>query len=153
MNRHISYFILLFSLFYAPLFSETPPNILTSSSEISNPVKNDTTPPQETSPTSVPTMHNFGLEFVKMLVILGIIIALLLFLSNYMKRFMQSKILQMNESSNIKVLDSRNISQRTIVHLVDIEGVQFALAESHTGTILLGKINGDQHNIVQQSPK
>jgi len=93
----------------------------------------------------LPREDNFMKEFMKMLVTLGAIITVLLLISWMLKRFTNSRIQQINESSHIKILERRSITQKTSVYLLDIKGKQVAIVESHNGLLLLPEVKIDEN--------
>ncbi len=88
----------------------------------------------------LPREDNFMKEFINMLMTLGAIITVLLLASYLLKRMANSRIQQMNESSEIKILERRSITAKTAVYLLDVRGAQYALVESHNGLILLPNV-------------
>jgi len=88
----------------------------------------------------LPREDNFMKEFVKMLIALGAIITVLLVVSFLIKRFTNTRIQQINESSDIKILERRAITAKTSIYLLDIKGKQIAIVESHNGLLLLPEV-------------
>lgn len=88
----------------------------------------------------LPREDNFMKEFVKMLMTLGAIITVLLVVSFLIKRFTNTRIQQINESSDIKILERRAITAKTSIYLLDIKGKQIAIVESHNGLLLLPEV-------------
>lgn len=88
----------------------------------------------------LPREDNFMREFVKMLMTLGAIITVLLLASYMIKRFTNTRIQQINESSDIKILERRAITAKTSIYLLDIKGKQIAIVESHNGLLLLPEV-------------
>lgn len=83
---------------------------------------------------------HFMADFIKMLVTLGFIIAFLLFISWYLKRMMSSKVQHLNSSSLVKVIEQRQLSTRSTIHIVEIEGKTFAIGESAGNICLLTEL-------------
>jgi flagellar biogenesis protein FliO len=75
-----------------------------------------------------------------MLVILGLLIGFMFLASWSLKRMMRSKVEQLNVGNAIKIIDSRNLSTRVTIHLLEIESKKYVIAESPTGvTSLIAK--------------
>lgn len=91
-----------------------------------------------------PREDNFRGEFLNMLMTLGAIITILLVASWLLKRMASTRVLQINESSLIKILERRSINAKTSVYLLDIKGKQIAIAESTSGLLLLPEVPNDQ---------
>jgi flagellar biogenesis protein FliO len=101
--------------------------------------------PQEPTDTSLlwdhqPETQTFQSKFLNMLVILGLLIGFMLLASWSLKRMMRSKVDQLNVGNAIKVLESRHLSQRVTIHLIEIEDKKYVIAESPTAvTSLIAK--------------
>lgn len=74
----------------------------------------------------------FMAEFIYMLLMLGLLIGVVLFASWLMKRMVNTRLSQLNESSNIKVLEKRTLSPKSSLYLLEIEGKTVLIAESGT---------------------
>ena len=114
-----------------------------------------TTPPPATPAPVEPPLESLPPEFrevaeeekkngdaftsglLKMLMTLGMMIALIYIISYMLKKAMNKNQMRVNETSGIKILESRSLSQRTAIYLVEIEGKEYVLAESTNGVTLL----------------
>ena len=76
-------------------------------------------------------------EFFKMLLILAALITLMYFIAWYMKRMTTVRIDQYNDSSSMKILERRQVSQRTTLFLMEIEGEKIVMAETPTSVVQL----------------
>lgn len=85
---------------------------------------------------------NFFYNFMQMLTSLGIIIVLLFLISYFFRRMMNARMIQMNTSSSIKIVDRRSISPKTAIYLIEVEKKNIILAESSNGVILLDSHEG-----------
>lgn len=94
----------------------------------------------------LPREDNFMKEFMKMLLTLGAIITVLLLISWMLKRMTNTRMQQINESSDIKILERRSITAKTSVYLLDIKGRQVAIVESHNGLLLLPEVPVESEN-------
>jgi flagellar biosynthetic protein FliO len=77
--------------------------------------------------------YDFVSEFIRMLSLLGIMIGVLLLLAWALKRIMNSRMEQMNESSNIRILERRALAPKSAVYLLEVEGTKMVVAESPAG--------------------
>lgn len=81
----------------------------------------------------------FFYEFIKMLLILSAMVSVLFLISWYLKRLTQQKFERTNEGSLIKVIESRSLSARSILYLLDVEGKSFIIGETPQGLVKLGE--------------
>lgn len=78
-------------------------------------------------------------EFMYMLFILGCLIGLMMFASWFIRRMMHTKVQQMNESSNIKITESRSLGPKSILHLIEVNGTEILVSETPAGVTPLAK--------------
>lgn len=84
----------------------------------------------------VPEDHFFG-QFMKMLATLGVLIAIMLTASWSLKRMLNTSVKQLNESSLIKIVEKRSLSNKSSIYLIEVQGKNYMLGESmHTMTLL-----------------
>ncbi len=84
--------------------------------------------------------QSFESKFFHMLLILGLLIAFMIIASWALKRMMKSRVTQINTSSSIKVLETRYLSPRATLYLIEVEEETFLIAESpHAITLLESK--------------
>jgi len=69
--------------------------------------------------------------FLKMLLILTALIALVILTFWIFKRLMRVRIHQGNMTKNIKILEKRIISPKSILYLIEIEGKRVLISESN----------------------
>ena len=67
-----------------------------------------------------------------MLFILGLLIGFMILASWALKRMMKSKMTHLNTASSIKVLETRYLSPRATLYLVEVQDQSFLIAESPT---------------------
>lgn len=79
-------------------------------------------------------------KFIRMLVILALLIAFMLIASWALKHMMRSRLTQLNTESQIKLIESRSLSSKCILHLLEVEGKHFLIAESPTKVISMQPI-------------
>ena len=129
MNRFFPSVLMVMFVLVSPIFSEdsaepkTKQEAPTPKSEM--PPLTDQDFPVTESP---PSYEN---AFMKMILIL-VGLLLIIFLSIWLlKRFSRSRITSMNHLRNIKILERRPLSPKTMLYLIDIGGKQIVISESH----------------------
>ena len=85
-------------------------------------------------------------EFVSMLATLGLVLALILFIAWFLKRMVNAKIEEANLTSSIKIIDKRNISPKTSVYMIEVNGKGIIVAESQNGVASLGTYPTDNED-------
>lgn len=76
-------------------------------------------------------------ELMSMLFTLGLLVALLLAISWFVKRMQSTRIQSGNSNSRIKILEQRQISPKTILYIVHIEDKALLIADSVNGVTQL----------------
>lgn len=136
MNRiSIKYFTIVFLFFSLlsvnfPLYSEPSP--LASEELIS--VDNQKVE-KSIFPDNSPEEINYWQEFSKMMVMLGLILGVVLLIAWFLKVFLNKRIKQVNESNIIKVLERRNLSQKSMMYLIEVYNRQFLIGDSASGGV------------------
>lgn len=82
----------------------------------------------------------FTSGLLKMLATLGMMITLIYIISYMLRKAMNKSQLKINETSGIKILESRSLNQRTAIYLVEVRGKEYVIAESPHGATLLDRI-------------
>lgn len=82
---------------------------------------------------------SFMTQLTGMLTTIGILIGLILFFTWLLKKLLNNRLEQINSQSPIRILETRNISPKTAIHIVDVNGKQYVLAESVNGVTYLGE--------------
>ncbi len=80
---------------------------------------------------------DFQAKFFNMLFILALLIGFMILASWALKRMMKTKMTQLNTASNIKVLETRYLSPRATLYLVEVQDKTFLIAESPTSIAYL----------------
>jgi flagellar biosynthetic protein FliO len=127
MNRLFFFLI----LFLTPLLAEAPSEEPRLPQELINEIKKA----EEKEP------NRFAEQFSKMLFYLGILIGLLFVILWFVKKFQVEQSLKLNKTSVIQVLETRPLSQKSILYLVAIEETTYLLSESQGGVTLIQKID------------
>lgn len=74
----------------------------------------------------------FQAKFMNMLLVLGLLIGFMILASWALKRMMKTKLTQVNTQSEIKILETRYLSPRATLYLVEIQNQTVLIAESPT---------------------
>lgn len=98
-----------------------------------------------------PSVDSFGSKVAHMLVILSLLIGFMILAAWMLKRMMNSRLTQINQTSVIKVIETRALSPRSSLYLLDINGQQILIAESHGGVNYLTAI--DSENFEEELPE
>lgn len=84
---------------------------------------------------------SFYWEFINMLTTLGMIVAVLLIISWLFKKTLQTRMQQINVTSMIKILETRAISTKLSLHLIEVQNKGIVFAESTSGIEKLTEID------------
>ncbi len=84
-----------------------------------------------------PQSNKFLVEFLNMLATLGFIIALILIVAWFLKRFVNARLEQVNASSSIQVIEKRGLSPKSMLYLLRVENKTILVAESQHGVTAL----------------
>lgn len=109
------------------------PEYVPSSIDNGGPIKGYHPTPETPEATDNEQFDQFYGQFFKMLFMLGIIIVFLLALTWFFKRFMNTRMEQINAASAIQIVERRAISTKTILYVLDISGRKVLVAESPNG--------------------
>lgn len=140
-------FYLIVSLFFLSLLplsgftqEEAPPSSL-ASDQTENLKTNDHFDPREMPEGWLDhpqkESDTFEAKFFNMLLILGLLIGFMILASWALKRLMKTKLTQMNTGSHIKVLETRYLSPRATLYVVEVQNQAFLIAESPTSVTYL----------------
>lgn len=95
----------------------------------------------------------FQTKFFNMLFLLGLLIGFMILASWALKRMMKSKMTHLNTGSNIKVLETRYLSPRATLYLVEIQDQAILLAESPTSVTYLTTLPLEESSSPPSYPK
>lgn len=142
MKRYLQIFCILTTLFFTPLIGE---NI-----QIEEQIKLDQIADNEIlevdrmafeNSEDVPKEFDYWKEFFKMMLILGIILTVVLVIAYFLKNFLNQKTKILNQNNHIKILEKRNLSQKSLVYLIEVNGKQMVLSESsNNGVHFMGEV-------------
>ncbi|MBN2479579.1 MAG: flagellar biosynthetic protein FliO [Parachlamydiales bacterium] len=128
MRKYLGMFLLIFCAFFlkSTIYAE---NFDTSNIEAEQLlVKNDLN--DADFQASMPQVE-FKSTFMKMIFILTLLVALIFFTFWIFRRLMKTKIEQANLTKNIKVIERRTLSPKSILYLIEIDGKKVLISESN----------------------
>lgn len=146
MKKYAILFLIFSLLISCKLYSET------------------TGPSQETAPKDHVSKNYFDIkvddkegdrffsEFINMLTTLGILVAIILIATWFLKKMVHGRMQQLNTTSEIKIIEKRLLTPKTSLYLVDIKGKGFILAESMNGVTSLGSYNIEEMENLPKKP-
>ncbi len=82
----------------------------------------------------------FQSKFMNMLFLLGLLIGFMLLASWILKKMTKTRVTQLNQASSIKVLETRYLSPRSTLYLLDVQGQTLLIAESPMGVAQLASL-------------
>lgn len=107
----------------------------------SDPLSTHLDPFETDSPVPTKETDSFQTKFLNMLLILGLLIGFMILASWMLKRMTRTRADQVNQSSSIRVLETRSLSPRSTIYLLDIRGQGIVVAETPTTTSHLATIS------------
>ncbi len=115
----------------SPSFAQEPEALLPQVSELID-LDDSLTPFESDEPRNE---MSYWKEFFRMMMVLGIILGVVLLIAWILKGFLNKRVQQINESNVIKVIERRNLSQKSMIYLVEIYQKQFLIGDSAQGGI------------------
>jgi len=97
-------------------------------------------PEEEGTSPIVKETDTFQMKFFNMLMVLALLIGFMILASYMLKRMMSQRVTQMNDTSVVKVLETRSLSPRSTLYLLDVKGRGLLIAESPAGVSALTMI-------------
>jgi flagellar biogenesis protein FliO len=86
----------------------------------------------------------FFQEFLNMLFYLGIIVLFIFIFMWVLKRLMNVRVEQINQTSAIKILERRSLTPKTTVYVLEVLGKAIAIADSVDGVTFLSEADVTQ---------
>ncbi len=74
-------------------------------------------------------------EFIRMMVVLGIILGVVLVIAWLLRNFLNSRVKTINENNIIKLIERRNLSQKSMLYLVEVYQKQYLIGDSASGGV------------------
>ncbi|MCH9632299.1 MAG: hypothetical protein S4CHLAM6_06310 [Chlamydiae bacterium] len=90
-------------------------------------------------------------EFFRMMFILGIILGVVLVLAWFLRGFLNKRVKQVNQNNIIKVIERRNLSQKSMLYLVEVNKKQFLIGDSAAGGVEYLKECTPEHPTVSEA--
>lgn len=81
--------------------------------------------------------QDFQAKFFKMLTVLAGIIVFMILGAFALRRLLHSRLTQTNRDSSIQIVESRPLSNKTMLHILEVEGKRVVIAETSTTVSLL----------------
>lgn len=85
----------------------------------------------------------FFTEFLNMLATLGLLIGIILIAAWFLKRFLNTRMEQINTTSSIKILERRALSPKTALYLLEVNDKSILIAESQNGVSLINSFDSE----------
>lgn len=97
----------------------------------------------------------FEQKFANMLIVLGLLIAFMIIAAWALKRMMKTRISGINMSSAIKIIETRNLSPRSTLYLLEVNGHPLLVGETASGITKLASfsIEEDDRNLSESASK
>lgn len=133
----IKFFSLTFIGFF--IFSSAVTSFLSAEEGVKEPVNKieaskDTPPPPFIEDEATHEL-SYWKEFSRMMMILGAILGVVLLIAWLLRNFLNSRIKQVNQNNIIKVLERRNLSQKSMMYLIEVYNKQFLIGDSAAGGV------------------
>jgi len=93
-----------------------------------------------TEDDSAPKAYNFWNEFTNMVITLALILGTLIVFAWILKRFLSKRVIQVNATSSIRIIERRALSPKTAIYLLDVLGKGIIIGESPAGLNALGEL-------------
>ena len=133
--KKIFFSLLSLTLFIAPIAAQT--NARSTKLEETIPL------PPELKEAETGGDSRFMTEFFNMLLVLGLIIILLYVGSWMFRKMLTQRTMQMNVTSQIKVLEQRTLSPKSALYIVSVMGKTMLISESQNGVKFLSELHED----------
>lgn len=82
---------------------------------------------------STSTEFNYWNEFLQMILSLGTVVIILLFVAWFLRRFINKKVLQGNQSNEIKIIERRMLSPKSTLYLLEVKDKLLLVSDSANG--------------------
>ena len=77
--------------------------------------------------------YNYWQEFIHMIITLGLILALVILVVWFLKKFMRNRLYQSSRQNQIQILEKRALSTKSALYLIEVSGKKILISESHSG--------------------
>lgn len=101
--------------------------------------------PEEQNTASAPEAdpYRFYTAFFGMLSTLGIIVVMIIAITWFLKKILMTRQNQMNQTSFIKIIESRAITSKTMLHLVQVYDKKVLFVDSHHGVVKIADLDSE----------
>lgn len=96
-------------------------------------------PFEEEKTAAVVEDSHFFAQFMKMIFLLGLLISIMFLASWSLKRMLNTRVQQLNVSSAIKVIESRSLSTKSAMYLIEVNDKTLLIGETAHSLSLLGE--------------
>lgn len=79
-------------------------------------------------------ISDFQEKFIRMLYLLALLVALMVAASMVLKKMMKTRVDQLNSGSLIQVIETRSLSTKSTLYLIEVEGKKMIITESQLKT-------------------
>ena len=83
-------------------------------------------------------------EFLYTMFVLGCVIAAMLFATWFIRRMLAGKVQHLNQTHDIKILETRALGHKSLLHLIDVKGTTVLISETPSGITPLLKFKGEE---------
>jgi flagellar biosynthetic protein FliO len=97
--------------------------------------------------------YNFKGEFTRMMVILGLIVALIFGTTWVIRRLGKGRMRAFSSNSAIRVLERRAVSPKSCIYLVEVEGTKIVVGDSSGGLTGLAVLSNSPPEPQEPPPK
>ena len=89
---------------------------------------------------------NFNALFTRMIITTSLIIILIIATLWAFKKFIRKKIFFSNSQNMVRILESRTLSAKSILYLIEVEKQKILISESHAGVSKIHCLNKTEQN-------
>jgi len=101
----------------------------------------DTPPPSVLDEQPIDEDNPFMEQFLSMLMMLGFVVVVIVLMGWVMKKLLRQRLVHLNKTSMIKVLERRNLAPKTAIYLIEIGEIVLVVGESPQGLHRLGELS------------
>jgi flagellar protein FliO/FliZ len=151
MMKVMKSYLLLPSIFFCCLLA--PPSSASAEEQHPSPQENPTQPhesefghlfdqhlPDNLKDQTDHETDTFQSKFLNMIFVLGLLIGFMILASWALKRMMKTRVGTLNTAGDIKIIETRYLSPRATLYVVEIHQKTFLIAESPTTVTFLSEL-------------
>jgi flagellar biogenesis protein FliO len=146
MKYYFFLFLSFFTVYFVPVCSQKEP--INSNHFSENPSFFKNLEKGDPFLQEAKTTDSFQAKFLNMLLVLGLLVGFMVLASWSLKRMMKSRVTLLNNKSFIQILETRSLSPRSTLYLIELENKQLLLAETASAVTCLQvyDVNSFQNN-------